>query len=86
MTDKKNTCPQISGPYERSECSPVEKPKISIQMTLEEIMNAFSEEQILNIVLHWYTSGMFEPILQDEDGRDLEEIIEQKLNTINNNT
>lgn len=38
-----------------------------------------TEKQVLKIVLEWYTNGMYADILQDEDGRDLEEIIEQLL-------
>ena len=33
------------------------------------------EKQVLEIVLEWYTCGMFPDILQNEEGLDLEEII-----------
>ncbi|WP_166919842.1 hypothetical protein [Flavobacterium poyangense] len=38
-----------------------------------------TRNQVLKIVLEWYTNGMYPDILQDEDGFDLEEIIEQQL-------
>lgn len=31
------------------------------------------------IVLHWYTKGNFPDILQDKEGKDLEEILEQRI-------
>ena len=36
------------------------------------------EFQVLEVVRIWYTCGMYADILQDEEGRDLEEIIEQE--------
>jgi hypothetical protein len=36
--------------------------------------NNLSESDVKKIVLEWYTNGMFADILQDEYGRDLEEI------------
>lgn len=38
-----------------------------------------TEEQVLKIVLEWYTCGMFADILQNEDGFDLEEILQEEL-------
>jgi hypothetical protein len=38
-----------------------------------------SHEDVLKIVLEWYTKGMYADILQDEDGLDLEEILENML-------
>lgn len=35
-----------------------------------------TEEQVKKIVLEWYTCGMFSDILQNEDGLDLEEILD----------
>jgi hypothetical protein len=40
-----------------------------------------TEEEVLNIVLEWYTNGMCCDIFQSEDGTDLEEWVEQKLYT-----
>tara|TARA_R110002167_G_scaffold185293_1_gene385867 strand:- start:14 stop:157 length:144 start_codon:yes stop_codon:yes gene_type:complete len=31
--------------------------------------------EVLHIVKEWYTNGMYAPILQDEYGHDLEEIL-----------
>jgi hypothetical protein len=39
-----------------------------------------SEEDVLNVVLEWYTNGLCTDVFQDEDGVDLEEYIESKLN------
>jgi hypothetical protein len=39
--------------------------------------NNLSESDVKKIVLEWYTNGMFADILQDEYGRDLEEIQEE---------
>ena len=38
-----------------------------------------TEREVWLIVKEWYTNGMYPDILQDEDGRDLEEIAEHKL-------
>jgi len=38
-----------------------------------------TKDQVSEIVLEWYTCGMFSDILQNEDGLDLEEILEQQL-------
>jgi hypothetical protein len=38
-----------------------------------------TKEQVLNIVLEWYTNGMYNDILQNEEGLDLEEIINLQL-------
>jgi hypothetical protein len=38
-----------------------------------------SEQEVLEIVLEWYTQGMCPDIFQDEDGTDLQEYIEMKL-------
>jgi hypothetical protein len=35
-----------------------------------------TEEQVVNIVMEWYTNGMYPDILQNEEGEDLEEICE----------
>ena len=35
-----------------------------------------TEKQVVNIVMEWYTNGMYPDILQNEDGLDLEEICE----------
>ena len=40
---------------------------------------ALTKKQVLKIVLEWYTNGSIPDILQNEDGLDLEEIIEQEL-------
>jgi hypothetical protein len=37
-----------------------------------------SESDVKKIVLEWYTNGMFADILQDEYGRDLEEILQEE--------
>tara|TARA_R110002020_G_scaffold180509_2_gene374963 strand:+ start:818 stop:1162 length:345 start_codon:yes stop_codon:yes gene_type:complete len=39
---------------------------------------------VLRLVKDWYTKGMYADILQDESGRDLEEIIERELDSIDN--
>ena len=36
-----------------------------------------SEKEVCKIVLEWYTNGMCSDILQNEEGDDLEEILEQ---------
>jgi hypothetical protein len=38
-----------------------------------------SELQVWQIVMDWYTLGMYPDILQDENGLDLEEICEDKI-------
>lgn len=38
-----------------------------------------TQNQVLKIVLEWYTCGMFADILQNENGHDLEEILEQEI-------
>jgi hypothetical protein len=35
--------------------------------------------EVLQVVAEWYTNGMFGSILQDENGNDLEEIIETEI-------
>lgn len=40
-----------------------------------------SKKEVLLIVKEWYTNGMYPDILQDENGRDLEEIMELSLFT-----
>jgi hypothetical protein len=40
-----------------------------------------SEKEVRMIVLEWYTNGMFADTLQDEQGRDLEEILEVDSDT-----
>jgi hypothetical protein len=42
-----------------------------------------SKFEVLQIVKEWYVNGMYEDILQDEDGTDLEEIINDLIE-INN--
>ena len=39
-----------------------------------------TDDEVLEIVRQWYTDGMYPDILQDEDGNDLEEIIEELQN------
>jgi hypothetical protein len=43
--------------------------------------NNLSESDVKKIVLEWYTNGMFADILQDEYGRDLEEILQEEPKT-----
>lgn len=38
-----------------------------------------TDRQVWLVVKEWYTRGMYPDILQDEDGRDLEEICEMEL-------
>ena len=38
-----------------------------------------SEEDVLTIVLEWYTNGMCPDIFQTEDGEDLEEFLENRI-------
>jgi hypothetical protein len=38
-----------------------------------------SEQDVLEIVLEWYTQGMCPDIFQNKDGLDLEEYIEEEL-------
>jgi len=35
-----------------------------------------TSSEVWKIVLEWYTNGMYPGVLQDEDGKDLEEICE----------
>ena len=42
-----------------------------------------TKTEIWEVVMDWYTNGMYPDILQDEDGRDLEEICEMHLDSIN---
>lgn len=37
---------------------------------------ALSENEVLHVINEWYTGGMVGRIFQDEDGRDLEEILD----------
>lgn len=41
-----------------------------------------TKTEIWEVVMDWYTNGMYPDILQDEDGRDLEEICEMHLDSI----
>ena len=41
-----------------------------------------SEKDILHIVNEWYTNGMYTDILQDENGLDLEEICEKRIDDL----
>lgn len=36
-----------------------------------------TEKEILSIISEWYVNGMYEDILQDEDGYELEEILQR---------
>ena len=45
-----------------------------MKTTIEE--NNLSELDVWNVVLEWYTNGMYGDILQNEEGDDLEEICE----------
>ena len=38
-----------------------------------------THKEVVEIVRLWYTNGMYKDILQDEDGKDLEEICEDIL-------
>jgi hypothetical protein len=38
-----------------------------------------THKEVVEIVRLWYTNGMYANILQDEDGKDLEEICENIL-------
>lgn len=42
-----------------------------------------TKTEIWEVVMDWYTNGMYPDILQDEDGKDLEEICEMHLDSIN---
>jgi hypothetical protein len=46
--------------------------------------NNLSESDVKKIVLEWYTNGMFADILQDEYGRDLEEILQEEPKQLKN--
>ncbi len=39
-----------------------------------------SDQEVWQIVNMWYTQGMYAGILQDENGRDLEEICSDHIN------
>ena len=41
-----------------------------------------TELQVLYIVKDWYTNGLYRDILQDEQGCDLEEICENRIDEI----
>tara|TARA_Y100000593_G_C4202906_1_gene282795 strand:+ start:275 stop:580 length:306 start_codon:yes stop_codon:yes gene_type:complete len=41
-----------------------------------------SEKDILHIVNEWYTNGMYTDILQDENGLDLEEICQKRIDDL----
>ena len=41
-----------------------------------------SEKDILHIVNEWYTNGMYPDILQNENGLDLEEICEKRIDDL----
>jgi hypothetical protein len=41
-----------------------------------------SEIEVLSIVHEWYTMGLYEDILMDEDGDELDEICEQRIDVI----
>jgi hypothetical protein len=41
--------------------------------------------EVVEIVRLWYTNGMFAPILQTENGADLEEICELEIDDLGNN-
>ena len=41
-----------------------------------------SEIEVLSIVHEWYTMGLYEDILMDEDGYELDEICEQRIDII----
>lgn len=41
-----------------------------------------SEIEVLSIVHEWYTQGLYADILMDEDGDELDEICEQKIDII----
>ncbi|MEP7198026.1 MAG: hypothetical protein ABI851_16020 [Saprospiraceae bacterium] len=38
-----------------------------------------SKIEILLVVKEWYTNGLYAPLLHDESGRDLEEIIDNEI-------
>ncbi len=41
-----------------------------------------SEIEVLSIVHEWYTQGLYPDILLDEDGDELDEICEQRIDAI----
>jgi hypothetical protein len=41
-----------------------------------------SEIEVLSIVHEWYTRGLYADILLDEDGDELDEICEQRIDAI----
>ncbi len=46
--------------------------------------HTLTDVQVWSVVLKWYTNGMYPDILQDEQGRDLEEICENELDKLMN--
>ena len=48
-----------------------------MKTTIEE--KNLSELDVWNVVIEWYTNGMYGDILQNEDGSDLEEICERNI-------
>lgn len=49
---------------------------ISIEITKDGNKMLLSEYEVGQIVCQWYTNGMIEDILQNDDGRDLEEFFD----------
>ena len=51
---------------------------------LYEMINKYnlSEIEVLSIVHEWYTQGLYADILLDEDGDELDEICEQRIDAI----
>jgi len=43
-----------------------------------------TELEVWQIVKEWYLNGMYADILQDEDGRDLEEVVQFEIDSIDN--
>jgi hypothetical protein len=41
-----------------------------------------SEIEVLSIVHEWYTQGLYADIMMDEDGDELDEICEQRIDII----
>jgi hypothetical protein len=56
-----------------------------LEFTVTKLLN-LSKAEVLHIVQEWYTLGQYADILQDEQGNDLEEIINNELEKLDWNS
>ena len=50
--------------------------ELTEELVVSWVLDKLGEEQVVNIVMEWYTNGMYPDILQNKEGEDLEEICE----------